>query len=1096
MGNSIDNAKRKKDGETSENDQVDIMDIHDKNSKDQKTTRSSTRKSKRNISKKLKSSTEPKIDILNYSSFDKNINSSNIEKTPSSNSSIDVDIISSTSQTIAPEKQTDHKSNISNSKRSTTRTPAKKAVQSKKNDSTNSAKKKSSSVSSSRSKKTTKKAPVSPKQESKVLSKAEEEELSSALIAQLLAADNDSIDTNYFKQADSDYEDNYYDEYFADGKSKSTRDYESEYDDDNDSEHFDDEYDPIKAYNKNSSSKKHSKGYSASKITNENSSNSLITSINTGDINTDGLSNDYDLKASKLSESNSISASAFNVGVYSDQEEALFLEGLNTYGRDYQKISELMKTRESKSIRSHAQKHFIKLFRDNLPLPPKVAESGTGYTLSGKPLDPNSAAAKPYLSHLTEIDTSNVQDQDALKIDNSETKDSNFNSKNSNNFSSIDSPANELQEKKPLKQKNSVKKEKAVSKKEDAVIVSNTTISGPTEYSLMRPKRNKVSTKYNSSGIEKDSDPHALVKCSTFSGEPGTGSLNSQPFKLFVHTNAQLLMDLHSHLMETEIIGLLGGSWDSINRVLTVKQSFPCKALVTDDDHLNVEMDPTSEFLVRQEIADMDMRVVGWYHSHPSFLPDPSNIDIQNQNAYQKLFMDNGLFELDELNSQNDEKKLPESSSNVSNDPVVNIDTYSPGTLNSGKSIVNEINIEKMDSGFKSDVGYLDGADTEIDIDSIKDSNCLIKSARLVSKDSENDNSTNTTAKSKVSVDTEADETEKGAPFIGAIVGPYDPKLPKSFSVINWFMVICESLNGANKLVPKKLNFVTLNDDFIPESLISKSQELIDSYSNSTHRMKFMRAWRSGSSELRLTKCLLSLAFRIPWIDHVILTDASYSCENPDSAQKKVSSSNENPNYYMSSDSEIESIMNDTDPDLKEHKLIVDVKLNSINDGDKSASFETDSKDKLANSSSPRKDKILIEENLNDVCIKTDEFKPEVTNELLNLKSEKINNSETLKNFIQCSSNKNFGLAENDENISVNSSSGLSSVDIEGLNPNAENNKSDFVVSEPTEASTNLSAKVENEVTVDKDNDKTKLPTWITSVPFLNQVHDSLIKWK
>lgn len=56
-----------------------------------------------------------------------------------------------------------------------------------------------------------------------------------------------------------------------------------------------------------------------------------------------------------------------------------------------------MCTRDSHAIRSHAQKHFIKLYRDDLPLPDKVIESGAGYTLSGKELDPDSAAARPYL---------------------------------------------------------------------------------------------------------------------------------------------------------------------------------------------------------------------------------------------------------------------------------------------------------------------------------------------------------------------------------------------------------------------------------------------------------------------------------------------------------------------------------------------------------------------------------------------------------------------------------------------------------------------------------------------------------------------------
>lgn len=57
-----------------------------------------------------------------------------------------------------------------------------------------------------------------------------------------------------------------------------------------------------------------------------------------------------------------------------------------------------MATRDANSIRSHAQKHFIKLFRDNIPLPPKILETGPGYTLSGNDLDPYSAAARPYLS--------------------------------------------------------------------------------------------------------------------------------------------------------------------------------------------------------------------------------------------------------------------------------------------------------------------------------------------------------------------------------------------------------------------------------------------------------------------------------------------------------------------------------------------------------------------------------------------------------------------------------------------------------------------------------------------------------------------------
>lgn len=43
-----------------------------------------------------------------------------------------------------------------------------------------------------------------------------------------------------------------------------------------------------------------------------------------------------------------------------------------------------------------------------MPLPDKIRESGEGYTLSGKPLDPNSSAAKPYLYRGSQA-TSNIK---------------------------------------------------------------------------------------------------------------------------------------------------------------------------------------------------------------------------------------------------------------------------------------------------------------------------------------------------------------------------------------------------------------------------------------------------------------------------------------------------------------------------------------------------------------------------------------------------------------------------------------------------------------------------------------------------------------
>ena len=65
-------------------------------------------------------------------------------------------------------------------------------------------------------------------------------------------------------------------------------------------------------------------------------------------------------------------------------------------GRNWKAAAAHVGSRDARQFASHAQKYFIKLCLSGLLLPSKVAESGTGYTLSGKLLDPQSAAAKAY----------------------------------------------------------------------------------------------------------------------------------------------------------------------------------------------------------------------------------------------------------------------------------------------------------------------------------------------------------------------------------------------------------------------------------------------------------------------------------------------------------------------------------------------------------------------------------------------------------------------------------------------------------------------------------------------------------------------------
>ncbi|PVZ97378.1 hypothetical protein BB558_006662 [Smittium angustum] len=655
----------------------------------------------------------------------------------------------------------------------------------------------------------------------KSISAQEEEELSTAYIAQLLAIEDGSANFDKFEHVGDEYMEGYYDEY---GNKDNGEPSNSE-----DENYFmeDDDWSPAKTNKRRNSGTKSSGRARKNSRTDTNSKNKSSNKKFSGtkdivqnqeqnengfpnyeqkvdmnlskayiDINVDSSSPNENTQVTKPNQTNeSISKlmdtkdTVYNVGVYTDEEESMFLEGLELYGRNWQKISGHMKTRESKSIRSHAQKHFIKLFRDNIPLPAKVAESGTGYTLSGKPLDPNSSTAKPYLTNFEILP--NV----LPAIDNINNNQDIGDGMNGQEHSSGD---------------------------------ATQTPVGTNKFSEYKEETTETKRGEND-------DPHALVKCMTFTGEPGSGVAGSQPFQIFVHSNAQVIMDLHAHLMETEIIGLLGG------------------AIATDDDHLNVEMDPTSEWLVRQEIAELDMRVVGWYHSHPTFLPDPSNIDIENQKAYQNLFME------DTSSNHNQPQSKDTEDNNVSDtNPKNDFKQENPSLGDNDNTPNSVIHEDGSNIDQKTNLGG-DNLTKSLENDIIKEEE---------SKNMENGDIVEQNQIALQNKDKDTKGKSMDAPFIGAIVGPYDPKLPRSYSVINWFMVSTETLLlGEQTPIPRKLETRVIDDKSIPSSLITKTQELLESYRDNSHRVRFLQVWRPNSMELKLTKCLLSLAYRMPWID-------------------------------------------------------------------------------------------------------------------------------------------------------------------------------------------------------------------------------------
>ncbi|XP_052775077.1 deubiquitinase MYSM1-like isoform X2 [Mya arenaria] len=122
-------------------------------------------------------------------------------------------------------------------------------------------------------------------------------------------------------------------------------------------------------------------------------------------------------------------------------------------------------------------------------------------------------------------------------------------------------------------------------------------------------------------------DPFKLIPCLPFSSD------KPPPFKVEIHCSSLMIMDMHSHISKTEVIGMLGGRYCPGRGKLTVVQAIPCKSVSTG---MQCEMDPVSQTLASEDISRSGLEVVGWYHSHPSFAPNPSVRDIETQTKFQQ----------------------------------------------------------------------------------------------------------------------------------------------------------------------------------------------------------------------------------------------------------------------------------------------------------------------------------------------------------------------------------------------------------------------------------------------------------------------------
>ncbi|KAG7228844.1 hypothetical protein INR49_008622 [Caranx melampygus] len=86
----------------------------------------------------------------------------------------------------------------------------------------------------------------------------------------------------------------------------------------------------------------------------------------------------------------------------------------------------------------------------------------------------------------------------------------------------------------------------------------------------------------------------------------------------------------HAHVSRGEVIGLLGGTFNEEEKVLKICAAEPCNSVSTG---LQCEMDPVSQTQACDVLSSLGFSVVGWYHSHPSFHPNPSVRDITHRTS-------------------------------------------------------------------------------------------------------------------------------------------------------------------------------------------------------------------------------------------------------------------------------------------------------------------------------------------------------------------------------------------------------------------------------------------------------------------------------
>ncbi|NXI42218.1 MPND protein, partial [Galbula dea] len=132
-------------------------------------------------------------------------------------------------------------------------------------------------------------------------------------------------------------------------------------------------------------------------------------------------------------------------------------------------------------------------------------------------------------------------------------------------------------------------------------------------------------------------NPQTLVEVTSF-----TAINKFQPFNVAISSNVLLLLDFHSHLTRSEVVGYLGGRWDTNTQLLTVLRAFPCRTRLGDAEAAGAVEEPYYHGNpgVESKIAPF------WVMPPPEQRPNDYGIPMEVEVAYiQDGFLTNDVLQ-------------------------------------------------------------------------------------------------------------------------------------------------------------------------------------------------------------------------------------------------------------------------------------------------------------------------------------------------------------------------------------------------------------------------------------------------------------------